>query len=259
MFHLKLALFFIGGFFLVSKAHAIETLEKGPYFAVLEVVDGDTLRLEDGRQVRLVGLQAPKLPLGRKGFKKWPLADESKSALEKLTLNKSVQLRYGGTRMDRHSRILAHLITKEGIWVQQEMLKLGMARVYTFPDNRAVIPQMLAAEKQARHAKRGIWQHPFYAIRSPDFLYKVIGTFQIIEGVVMDVAFVKGTTYLNYGADWRKDFTVKISSKVGRLFKKEGLAPLSLKGKRLRVRGWLKERNGPLIEATHPEQIEVIE
>ncbi|MCW9035159.1 MAG: thermonuclease family protein [Rhodospirillales bacterium] len=234
-------------------------MEKGPFFKVIEVVDGDTVRLEDGRQVRLVGLQAPKLPLGRKGFKKWPLADESKKMLENLCLNRQVQLHFGGTAMDRHSRILAHLITEDGTWIQGEMLRQGMARVYTFPDNRSVIDKMLKAEKEARHNNRGIWQHPFYRVRSPENLYKVIGTFQVVEGVVRATAFVKGTIYLNYGADWRKDFTVKIKGKAKRLFKNVGLDPLSLKGKRLRVRGWLKKRNGPLIEATHPEQIEVIE
>ena len=43
----------------------------------VEIVDGDTLILADGREVRLVGIQAPKLPLGRKNFRTWPLADEA--------------------------------------------------------------------------------------------------------------------------------------------------------------------------------------
>jgi hypothetical protein len=39
---------------------------------------------------------------------------------------------------------------------------------------------------------------------------------------------------------------------------KVGMSVESLKGKRLRVRGWVKSRNGPMIEATHPEQIELL-
>ena len=53
---------------------------------VVEIVDGDTLILEDGREVRLVGIQAPKLPLGRRNFKTWPLADIAKSTLLSLAL-----------------------------------------------------------------------------------------------------------------------------------------------------------------------------
>ncbi len=66
-------------------------------------------------------------------------------------------------------------------------------------------------------------------------------------------------TYLNFGADWRSDFTVSLAPKVRKLFEAEGIDPLSSRGKLVRVRGWLKSYNGPLIEATHPEQIEVIE
>ena len=55
-------------------------LEPAGPFAVESVVDGDTLVLADGRQVRLVGIQAPKLPLGRDGFQPWPLADEAKQS-----------------------------------------------------------------------------------------------------------------------------------------------------------------------------------
>ena len=47
---------------------------------VVDVVDGDTLFLDNGVQVRLVGIQAPKLPLGRRNFKTWPLAKDAKKA-----------------------------------------------------------------------------------------------------------------------------------------------------------------------------------
>jgi len=33
----------------------------------------------------------------------------------------------------------------------------------------------------------------------------------------------------------------------------------SYQGKTIRVRGWIKKFNGPLIEASHPEQIEILE
>ena len=242
----------------VQAEQTIDSLdgEGGQLVAIVEVVDGDTVVLSDGRQVRLVGIQAPKLPLGRKGFEKWPLADESKAALEKVALNQKFQLRYGGSRMDRHGRVLAHMVGEDGLWAQGEMLRLGMARVYTFPDNRAVIPALLEAEREARKARRGIWAHAFYGVRQPDKLGELIGTFQLIEGTVLNAAKVKGTYYLNFGTDWRKDFTVRVKSTAARLFKKSGLDPLGLKGKVVRVRGWLKSYNGPMIEATHPEQIE---
>lgn len=242
-------------------ASAAAELEAGGSAAVAEVIDGDTVLLDapvDGaRQVRLVGLQAPKLPLGRPGFPAWPLAGDAKSALEMLLLGRRVTLRFGGARRDRHGRHLAHLVTAGGTWAQGEMLRQGMARVYSFPDNRARVAEMLAIEAAARQARRGIWDHPFYAVRVPETAERHVGTFELVEGRVVDAATVGGRTYLNFGDDWRTDFTVTIERKALRLFTGLGMDPLSLKGRTVRARGWIRRFNGAMIEASHPEQIEI--
>lgn len=230
---------------------------------VREVVDGDTVILDreiaGSREVRLVGLQAPKLPLGRSGFREWPLAKESKAALSKILLGRTVEIGFGGARMDRYGRLLAHLTRDDGMWVQGAMLEAGMARVYSFADNRARVADMLTLERSARGQRRGIWAHSYYAIRAPETLAKHINSFELVEGTVLDVAVVSGRAYLNFGDNWRTDFTVSLASKVARQFTQEGLRPESYKGRRIRVRGWLQSRDGPMIEATHPEQIEVID
>ncbi len=132
---------------------------------VVEVIDGDTLVLDDGRTVRLVGIQSPKLPLGRTGFEAWPLAEEAKAALSELTLGREVGLAYGGRQIDRHGRALAHLFDQAGLWIQGALIDRGMARVYSFADNRALVPELLARERAARAAARGIWALRAYAVR----------------------------------------------------------------------------------------------
>ena len=245
-----------------AAAPAAAGLEAGESAGVARVVDGDTVVLDraigTATEVRLVGIQAPKLPLGRPGFPAWPLAWEAKRALERLVLGRRVTLSFGGRRMDRHGRLLAHLHAADGAWIQGEMLRLGLARVYSFADNRALIPEMLALERQARAAGRGIWGHPFYAVIAPVQAARAIGTFQLVRGRVIKAARVKGRVYLNFGDDWRTDFTVTLEAKARRLFRSAGLDPLALEGRWLRVRGWLKKWNGPMIEATHPEQIELL-
>lgn len=226
---------------------------------VASVVDGDTVVLESGSQVRLTGIQAPKLPLGRPGFRAWPLGTQSKSALERLALGRRLELRYTGRRIDRYGRLLAHLYDAAGSWIQGEMITLGMARVYSFRDNRERAPDLLALERAARAARRGIWGLRFYRIRTPEQADDYIDTFQLIEGRVVSAAVVRGRGYLNFGDDWRRDFTIGIAPKSRRLFERAGLAIKALGGKRVRVRGWLRRYNGPMIEATHPEQIEVLE
>ena len=234
-------------------------LEPGGEALAVEVVDGDTLVLEDGRQVRLVGIQAPKLRLGRPGFEAWPLAGEAKAALEALGLGKRLELSYGGRRTDRHGRVLAHLHDSGGRWLQGELLRRGLARVYSFRDNRALVAEMLALEGEARAAGRGIWGHPFYALRTADEAEAFVGGFQLVVGRVLDAAVVRGRTYLNFGPDWRTDFTATIAPRDRRVFAAAGVDLTALEGRRVRVRGWLRSYNGPMIEVTHPEQIEVLE
>lgn len=238
-----------------------ERLSAGGEAKVSEIVDGDTVRLEDGRQVRLVGIQAPKLPLGRAGFKKWPLADESKSALGDLTLGRNVRLFYGGRRIDRYGRALAHLFAGEGneVWIQRALLRQGMARVYSFPDNRALVTELLAAEKEARQRRRGIWSLRWYRVRSVAEASGLIGTFQLIAGQVVSTAKVRGRLYINFGQDWRSDFTISVSPRNYKRFRQSGFEHEQLVGRLVEVRGWLSSYNGPLIEANHPEQIQVLD
>lgn len=234
-------------------------LEAGGKARAVEIIDGDTLQLEDGREVRLVGLQAPKLPLGRPGFKTWPLAPEAKAALEELALGETLQLFYGGARMDRYGRVLAHLVRGDGEWVQGAMLARGMARTYSFADNRALVRELLEREQAARATKRGIWALDWYRIRSPRETEADIDSFQLVEGRVLAVAEQRSNSYLNFGDDWRTDFTLVANSRARKLCVAAGLELPALEGRLIRARGWIESFNGPMVDITHPEQIEVLE
>lgn len=220
------------------------------------VRDGDTLMLADSRQLRLVGIQAPKLALGRAGLKDWPLADKAKAALSDLVGQGPINLVAATQPLDRNGRHLAQAFTVDGRWIQGEMVRRGFARVYTWEDNRDCGAALLKLEEAARAAKAGIWSDPFYNVRSATLPEGDIESFQIVEGVVVSTASVRGRMYLNFGADYRSDFTVTIMPDDAARFSDAGLDLLALKGQTIRVRGWIKSRNGPEIRATHPEQIE---
>ncbi|SFZ85750.1 Endonuclease YncB, thermonuclease family [Devosia enhydra] len=249
-------------------AAACDALTAGPRGIVTSVVDGDTVQLGDGTQVRLIGTQAPKLPLGRDGFETWPLADEAKAALEALALGKPVQLRYGGERIDRHGRALAHLyvtdgtaLSGEGLWAQGEMIAAGLARVYSFPDNRSCLAELMASETRARLARLGIWSDPYYSVRRadrPSELLARVGHYELVEGRVLAAERSGSRVFLNFGRLWKEDFTITIENRALRLFTEAGIDPLRLETALIRVRGWVDDRDGPRIEVTHPEQIEVL-
>lgn len=238
-----------------------QALENGGRDMVVDVVDGDTVTLASGAAVRLVGVQAPKLPLGRPGFVEWPLAKQAKQKLYDLLMNRPVRLFYGGRRFDRYGRKLAQLwrADKHGqpeLWVQGALLEAGLARVYTFADNRALARDMLARERGARRNAAAMWRDDFYQVRVPEDTDRLIDTFQVVAGTVVSTAVVRGRGYINFGEDWHTDFTVALAPKVLRQYPELAAVLPSYEGKKIRVRGWIKRFNGPMIEVTHPEQIE---
>jgi hypothetical protein len=93
----------------------------------------------------------------------------------------------------------------------------------------------------------------------PGAIARQQGRFTIVEGNVLSVRESGGTIYVNFGRRWSEDFTVTIAKRNERVFSSAGLAPKRLDRRRIRVRGWIESRGGPVIEAVRPEQIEVVE
>jgi endonuclease YncB( thermonuclease family) len=249
---------------LPASAHACELSEpqKG---TVAEVKDGETLQLTDGTVVRLINAKAPTAPIAARSDRPWPMVNEAKEALSKLVASGAeVELRYGGTRTDRHGYALAQVYVVKGgerIWLQSELVGKGLARVYSFPDNHACVSELLAREAEARAKGEGVWGSWAYRVLAADNverLGRLTRSYQLVEGVVAQVGESSGRIYLNFDKDWRRDFTVLIERKDGETFKAAGVDPKALAGKKLRVRGWIEWRNGPMIHATHVEQIELL-
>jgi hypothetical protein len=119
----------------------------------------------------------------------------------------------------------------------------------------------LPIESEARAKRRGIWGSSAYRVVDAldlERLGRLIHSYQLVEGKVVSVGAGSGRLYLNFSQDWRRDFTVSVERKVLAAFAASGLELESMAGRNLRVRGTLAWRNGPLIEANHPEQIELL-
>jgi endonuclease YncB( thermonuclease family) len=227
------------------------------------VIDGETLKLSDGRTVRLVGARAP-MPLGWRGDDPWPFVAEAQQALEGLVAGRQVELGFAGRRTDRHDQLLAQVFVDRGaerLWLQREMVAKGLARVYSYADNRACALELLAVEGEARAKRLGLWGSSAYrVVKALDLerLGRLIHSYQLVEGKVVAVGEGNGRLYLNFTQDWRRDFTVSVERKDLGAFTASGLDLRTMAGRDLRVRGTLAWRNGPLIEASHPEQIELL-
>lgn len=237
----------------IRAAARLPAFEPGETAEARAVLAGGDIVLADGRSVRLAGIELPHPAAAH--VRAWPFAAEAKAALERLVLGRAVELRFAGNRRDRHGRILAHLFIGRR-WVQGEMLRRGLARVQSTADNRLGVAEMLAREERAREERRGLWRDPFYAVRAPEEAGRYAGSFQIVEGILVDAATVEGQLFLNFGADWRSAFSLRLAPETLRLFRAEGIDAAALQGERLRVRGFIRGSERPIIDVTHPEQIE---
>ena len=214
---------------------------------VASVRDGRTLLLTDGRELRLAAIEAD---------------DASRAALNALAAGRTLQLEKLGPEQDRYGRVVAIAYTDDAReLLQQVMLAQGQARVSGRVGNRPCAELLLKAEHTARATVRGIWADPNFApLPSHDIarITAVRGQFALVEGKVLSVRESGATIYVNFGRRWAQDFAVTILKRHRRDFAAAGIEPKELEGRRIRVRGWVEQRRGPMMEASVPEQIEVI-
>jgi endonuclease YncB( thermonuclease family) len=231
------------------------------------VVDGRTFALEDGREVRLAAVEVPPLaamPEARES-EAAPGGAAARDALAALLGGADIVLRRADAATDRYGRILAYTSTaREGVErsVQADLIAQGFARVGGRIGTRECATELLARERSARKAKLGLWAISYYDTLDADNPADVLaerGRFALVEGKVVSVRESGATIYVNFGRQWTEDFTVTILKRNERSFVAAGVEPKRLAGRRVRVRGWIEERGGPWIEATRPEQIELID
>jgi endonuclease YncB( thermonuclease family) len=126
--------------------------------AVQRVVDGDTLRLTDGRNVRMIGLNTPEL--GKKGRSDEPFAVAARKRLEALVAasDSRVGLLPGKESKDRYGRTLAHLYGADGANLEAQMLAEGLGFLVAVAPNVDLVNCQQAAERSARQAGLGVWR-----------------------------------------------------------------------------------------------------
>lgn len=209
----------------------------------------------DRQAALLAGIRGADTPDSREQLQR--LLDEAGPA---LTL---IETEAGRDRYDRPV-VLALFDRMEGeTYLDAEMVRSGQAMVWPRPDADARAPSLYALETEARLSGDGGWGSGAFVIRDPDpdRLAQHLDSAQIIEGRVVAVGEARnGRLYLNFGLNWRTDFTVSLNRADRDRFEAQGLSdPAQLEGAVIRVRGWLYAENGPMIHVSSPAQIEILD
>ncbi len=228
----------------------------GSSHRVVEVLDGATLVLDDARIIRLAGVVPPLRPLDVGDEDAWPIEATARRALADLVVTKNVRVAATRNATDRHGRTLARVIREDDLWIGGAMIEAGFVRAGV--DDGPCRRQLLRREEKARAAGRGLWALPAFQVGragDPD-LTRRAGRYALVEGRVLSVGEGRKVVFLNFGENWRKDFTAMLYGTGGRAWKTAGFDPKKLAGQPVRIRGWLEANNGALIRVTKPAQIE---
>ena len=217
---------------------------------VTAVIDARSFRLEDGREIRLAGIEQASSDKDREASGQ----DKTASALAAIVAGREVTLRGEDDAPDRYGRQSAFVfVGPSATPVQAQLLTQGEALASGGVTDKDCVSVLAAAEAAARQSRQGIWSEPS-AIKnaeSPGDILAGIGRFAVVEGKVLSVRQAGATTYLNFGRNWTRDFAVTISRRMLPGFEAAGMTVKSLENRRIRVRGWGEARGGPRIEALH--------
>ena len=199
---------------------------------VRQVVDGDTLKLADGRSVRLIGLNTPEL--GRKGRSAEPGAQAAQRRLRALVAAGAgrVGLRLGTEARDHYGRTLAHVYDPRGRNLEAQLLAEGFGYQVAVAPNLDLVDCQRAAERQARAARLGLWRKS--PVQEVGALRR--GGFALLRGRVERVERNGGGLWI----ELEGNLVVRVAPES--LVRFDLRALQALPGRRVEVRGWVVDR-----------------
>jgi endonuclease YncB( thermonuclease family) len=212
---------------------------------VSAIIDARSFRMDDGREVRLAGVEIP---------------GDGPAVLASLLAGQAVTLRGETDAPDRYGRQAAFVFVDQAdAPVQTMLLERGAALASGTVADKACAAELVAAEAAARQSKRGTWagSAAIKNAESGDDILARVGQFTVVEGKVLSVRQAGTLTYLNFGRRWTRGFAVTISRRVLALVEAAGISVKALESRRIRVRGFIEARQGPRLEVLRVGQIEL--
>lgn len=137
---------------------------------VKRVVDGDTLLLDNGERVRLIGIDTPEVHQSDKLFRDSQRSGEdirtiqemgkrSSEFTRELVEGKFVRLEFDVEKQDKYNRLLAYVyLVDDGIFVNAEIIREGYASLLSIPPNIKYADEFQRLYQDARVQRKGLWQ-----------------------------------------------------------------------------------------------------
>ncbi len=220
---------------------------------------GDLIMLDNYRRYRLVNILIP------------PYEDpRAAEALREKFLGDYVTVYAypqdnGAWATDKQGLPLVHVVTQQGAWLQQFLVRNGLAHAYNSYAGNALLPQLMYAENQAAEAHAGLWQGTANGIKAPDQAGDYVGSYEIVEGRIMSVRYSNsgGGIFFNFGTNVLTCFSAILPDEF-LMWYTEGDRRYAVRtsdwtGRNVQLRGWIVEENHkPVMHITNKDQINVL-
>ena len=194
---------------------------------VEHVYDGDTVRLADGRKVRLIGVNTPEL--GRDGRADEPHARAAKDWLQRQVHRQQVYLLPGADPRDRYGRLLAHLYLPDGQLAAEGLIRSGLGFALAVGRNDRLADCLFAAEGPAQQQQLALWrQAPLAAARVNR------AGFALVQGRVTKITPTRRGLYI----DLDQNLALFLPRTLLDSIERQEWQP----GDRLQARGWISDR-----------------
>lgn len=207
----------------------------GETAVIAQVFDGDTVRLKDGRRVRVLGINTPEVAHGVDKAGESLGEEARKATLAFFKSNKTVHLFYDQQLSDHYGRTLANLYDAQGNSLGASLLRSGLAFHVAIPPNLSLNDCLVAQETIARRKNLGVWRDLAWRAKAAVSLTKEDRGFQRIYGRIVDVS-------LNQSVWLELEGLVVIHIPQSDLKHFPPINWRHWKGKKVEVRGWVVER-----------------
>lgn len=240
---------FLGGSasLVAAPAFAFETIDRA------KAIAGDRFRVGD-EEFHLTDIIAPSAYDLHRDTQ--PFFGRAKAILDELLVGAALEISDSGERNRWGARQVSARRAGDGVPLSERLVARGAARVAPTSDDYELIDRLLAAEQRARDDREGLWSLRAYRVFDADNAGGAVGGFHLVEGVVQSAQAGRGRFYLNFGEDYREDFTATAPSRRSKTWARTGLDLATLQDVRIRVRGFVDWINGPSIELNHIKAIE---
>jgi len=141
------------------------------FYRVVRVIDGDTIELENGRMVRLIGIDTPETVHPSKSVEYY--GKEAGEFTRKMVEGKRIKLELDIQKQDKYNRLLAYVYLEDGTFLNAELVKQGYAKVSTYPPNVKYVDLFTKLQVEARENSRGLWKEEVqaYPISEGEIVY----------------------------------------------------------------------------------------